>query len=54
MTRNPTRKDSDLSEKEAIKLAEVTDLSPGQAKELAAEHGKDGAKKEARNYKAEG
>lgn len=54
MTRNPTRKDSDLSGKEAIKLAEATDVSPGQAKELAAEHGKDGAKKEARNYKAEG
>jgi hypothetical protein len=54
MTKNPARKDGDLSEKEAIKLAETTDVSPRQAKELAAEHGKEGAKKEAKNFKAEG
>lgn len=54
MTKNPARKDRNLSDEEALKLAETTDVSPKQAKDLAAEHGKDGAKKEAKNYKAEG
>ena len=48
------KKDSPLSDKEALKLAETTDVSPKQAKDLAAKHGKEGAKKEAKNYKAEG
>jgi hypothetical protein len=48
------KKDSPLSDKEALKLAEATDVSPKQAKDLAAKHGKEGAKKEAKNYKAEG
>jgi hypothetical protein len=48
------KQDTPLSDKEALKLAETTDVSPKQAKDLAAKHGKEGAKKEAKNYKAEG
>jgi hypothetical protein len=43
-----------ISDEEALHLAETTDVSPKQAKDMAKEHGKEGAKKEARNYKAEG
>jgi len=35
-------------------LAETTDVSPKQAKDLAAEHGKAKGEKEAKNFKAEG
>ena len=48
------KKDNRLSDKEAMHLAETTDVSPQQAKDLAAKHGKDKAEKEARNFKAEG
>lgn len=54
MTKTPGKKDSTISDKEALDLAETTDVSPKQAKDLAAKHGKEGAKKEAKNYKAEG
>ncbi|WP_171883315.1 MULTISPECIES: hypothetical protein [Mesorhizobium] len=48
------KKDNRLSDKEAMRIAETTDVSPGQAKELAEKHGKDKAKEEASNFKAEG
>ncbi len=48
------KKDNRLSDKEAMHIAETTDVSPGQAKELAEKHGKEKAKKEAANFKAEG
>ncbi|RVA19617.1 hypothetical protein EN935_34505 [Mesorhizobium sp. M7D.F.Ca.US.004.03.1.1] len=48
------KKDNRLSDKEAMHIAETTDVSPGQAKELAEKHGKDNAEKEAKNFKAEG
>ena len=48
------KKDNRLSDKEAMHIAETTDVSPGQAKELAEKQGKDKAKEEARNFKAEG
>ena len=35
------KKDNRLSDKEAMHIAETTDVSPGQAKELAEKHGKD-------------
>ncbi|TGQ31252.1 hypothetical protein [Mesorhizobium sp. M00.F.Ca.ET.216.01.1.1] len=43
-------------DKKAMHLAETTDISPKQAKDLMREHGKDSAEveKEARNFKAEG
>jgi hypothetical protein len=43
-------------DRKALRLAETTDLSPKQAKDLMDKHGKDSAKieKEARNFKAEG
>jgi hypothetical protein len=48
------KKDNRLSDKEAMQLAETTDVSPQQAKDLSAEHGKEKGKKEAKNFKAEG
>jgi hypothetical protein len=48
------KNDNRLSDKEAMHIAETTDVSPGQAKELAEKHGKDKAEKEAKNFKAEG
>jgi hypothetical protein len=48
------KKDNRLSDKEAMHIAETTDVSPGQAKELAEKHGKENAEKEAKNFKAEG
>lgn len=39
---------------QAMKLAETTDVSPNQAKELLRKHGKKEATKRARNFKAEG
>jgi hypothetical protein len=43
-------------DKKALRLAETTDVSPNQAKELMRKHGKDSAEveKQARNFKAEG
>lgn len=43
-------------DKKALELAEKTDVSPRQAKELIAKHGQDSpdVEKEARNFKAEG
>ncbi|WP_165778446.1 hypothetical protein [Mesorhizobium wenxiniae] len=48
------KKDNRLSDKEAMHLAETTDVSPKQAKDLAEKYGKAKAKKEAKNFKAEG
>jgi hypothetical protein len=48
------KKDNRLSDKEAMHLAEITDVSPQQAKDLAEKHGKDKGAKEAKNFKAEG
>lgn len=48
------KKDNRLSDKEAVHIAETTDVSPQQAKDLVAEHGKDKGKEEAKNFKAEG
>ncbi|MER8590791.1 hypothetical protein NKH33_04195 [Mesorhizobium sp. M1182] len=50
------RKTRDLDEKQALRLAETTDVSPKQAKDLMRKHGKDSPKveKEAKNFKAEG
>lgn len=48
------KKDNRLSDKEAMHIAETTDVSPDQAKELAEKLGKDKARKEASNFKAEG
>lgn len=52
-TGNPRSKGND---REAMKLAETTDVSPKQAKDLIRKHGKDSPKvrEEARNFKAEG
>ena len=47
-------KDNRLSEKEAMRLAETTDVSPKQAKELIQKHGSKKAKQEAKQFKAEG
>ncbi|PAQ04484.1 MAG: hypothetical protein EOQ86_28765 [Mesorhizobium sp.] len=50
------RKKREPDDKEALRLAETTDVSPNQAKDLMRKHGKDRAKveKEAKNFKAEG
>ncbi|TIT22991.1 MAG: hypothetical protein E5W70_10340 [Mesorhizobium sp.] len=50
------RKTRDPDEKEALRLAETTDVSPKQARDLMRKHGKDSPKveKEAKNFKAEG
>ena len=44
------------SDQKALKLAEKTDVSPKQAKDLMRKHGEDSpeVEKEARNFKAEG
>jgi hypothetical protein len=48
--------DRKTSDEKALKLAEQTDVSPKQAKDLMRKHGKDSPKveKEAKNFKAEG
>ena len=38
----------------AMKLAETTDVSPNQAKELLRKHGEAEAKRRAKDFKAEG
>jgi hypothetical protein len=50
----PKTKDNRLSDKEALRLAEMTDVSPQQAKDLAKEHGKEEGTKQAKKIKAEG
>jgi hypothetical protein len=49
-------KDQENRDREALRLAEETDVSPDQAKEMIDKHGKAAGKaeKEARNFKAEG
>ncbi|WP_167434253.1 hypothetical protein [Mesorhizobium helmanticense] len=48
------KKDNRLSDKEAMHIAETTDVSPKQAKDLAEKLGKEKGKQEAKNFKAEG
>ena len=50
----PKTKDNRLSDKEAVHLAETTDVSPQQAKDLVQKHGKKEGAKQAKNFKAEG
>ncbi|RST84986.1 hypothetical protein EJC49_18070 [Aquibium carbonis] len=47
---------SDGVERKALRLAETTDVSVGQAREMILEHGKDNPRveQEAKNFKAEG
>lgn len=47
-------KDYRISDKEALRIAEETDVSPQQAKDLAKEHGKAKGEQEARKIKDEG
>jgi hypothetical protein len=54
MTTKQGKKDKRLSDKQAMHLAETTDVSPKQAKDLAEKHGKANVEKEAKNFKAEG
>lgn len=51
-----TKKPTETVEKKAMRLAETTDISPKQAKDLMEKHGKDSpeVEKEAKNTKAEG
>lgn len=49
-----SKKENPLSDKEALHIAETTDVSPKQAKDLAKEHGKEKGKQEAKKFKAEG
>lgn len=49
-----TPKDHRISDHEALRIAEQTDVSPRQAKELAEEHGKARGEQEARTTKDEG
>jgi hypothetical protein len=46
--------DNRTLEDQALKLAETTDVSPKQARELIEKHGFEKAEKEARKFKAEG
>lgn len=50
---NKKRKDR-LSEKEAVRIAEETDVSPQQARDLVEEYGKAKGEQEARKIKDEG
>jgi hypothetical protein len=54
MATKQNKKDNRLSDKEAMHLAETTDVSPRQAKDLIEKHGNAKAEKEAKNFKAEG
>ncbi len=51
-----TKTKTEGEDKKAQRLAETTDVSPQQAKDLMREHGKDSpeVEKEAKNFKAEG
>lgn len=55
-SRNERRDKPDDTDRKALRLAETTEVSPKQAKDLMRKHGKDSPKvdKEARNFKAEG
>jgi hypothetical protein len=46
----------ETTEKKAMRLAETTDISPKQARDLMKKHGKDSSRvdKAAKNFKAEG
>lgn len=46
-------KDHHISDKEAVRIAEQTDVSPQQAKDLVKEHGREKGKEEARKSKDE-
>jgi hypothetical protein len=50
------KRKKETTEKKAMRLAEVTDVSPKQARDLMKKHGKDSPKveKAAKNFKAEG
>ena len=50
----PKTKDNRLSDKEAMHLAETSDVSPQQAKDLVKQHGKEEGEKQAKKFKAEG
>ena len=52
LTAMPKTKDNRLSDKEALHLAETTEVSPQQAKDLAKKHGKIEGKKQAEEFKA--
>jgi hypothetical protein len=51
-----SRKSKETTERKAMRLAETTDVSPKQAKDLMNKHGTDSRKvdKAAKNFKAEG
>jgi hypothetical protein len=51
-----SKQNTESEDKKAQRLAETTDVSPKQAKDLMRKHGKDSVEveKEARNFKAEG
>lgn len=51
---NTPSKDHRISDKEAVRIAEQTDVSPKEAKDLIREHGKEKGVKEARVKKDEG
>lgn len=51
---NSKSKGHRISDKEALRIAEQTDVSPQQAKDLAKEHGKAKGEREARKIKDEG
>ena len=51
---NTPSKDHRISDQEALRIAEQTDVSPRQAKELAKEHGKAKGEQEARKTNDEG
>lgn len=55
-TKDQKDQKTESKDKKALRLAETTDVSPKQAKDLMQKHGKDSPKvdKEARNFKAEG
>ncbi|MGX9181480.1 hypothetical protein [Mesorhizobium sp. BHbdii] len=55
-TATADRKKRQPDDEEALRLAETTDVSPNQAKDLIRKHGKNSPKveKEAKNFKAEG
>ena len=50
------KRKNETTKKKAMRLAETTDLSPKQARDLMKKHGKDSPKvdKAAKNFKAEG
>lgn len=50
---NTRSKDYRISDKEALRIAEQTDVSPQQAKDLAREHGKIKGEQEAHKTKDE-